>query len=190
MSGRGGYKGGDRGGGCRIYIGNLPEDIREREIEDLLDKYGRIRDLTLKAGRGFAFAEFDDARDAEDAVYGLHGYTFGGFRLRVEFPHGGGSRRDDDRGGRGGGGGGRGGGGGGGGGRRGDFRVTVTNIPRTGSWQDLKDFCRDGGFGNVLYADVRDGEGVVEFSNRDEVSIMEQLHILWTQATYTMDTAI
>ena len=27
---------------CRIFIGNLPIDIKERELEDLFSKYGRI----------------------------------------------------------------------------------------------------------------------------------------------------
>lgn len=48
----------------RVYIGNLPPDVRESEIEDLFYKYGRIRSVTLKGRRGppFAFVEFDDPR--------------------------------------------------------------------------------------------------------------------------------
>jgi hypothetical protein len=29
-------------------VGNLPMDIRERDVEDLFYKYGRIRDIDLK----------------------------------------------------------------------------------------------------------------------------------------------
>ena len=34
----------------RMYtaVGNLPMDIRERDVEDLFYKYGRIRDIDLK----------------------------------------------------------------------------------------------------------------------------------------------
>lgn len=50
----------------RIYIGNLPPDVRSKEIEELFDKYGKIVKVDLKhgAGRGppFAFIEFDDYR--------------------------------------------------------------------------------------------------------------------------------
>ncbi len=69
-----------------VYVGNLPNDVREREVEELFDKYGRIRDIDLKLpGRppAFAFVEFDDARDAADAVKYRDGYDFGGSRLRV-----------------------------------------------------------------------------------------------------------
>lgn len=54
------------------------------------------------------------------------------------------------------------------GGRRTDYGVIVTNLPRGCSWQDLKDFMRKSG--DVVYTDVdRYGEGVVEFSNRDDM---------------------
>merc|ERR1711881_619613 len=76
----------------RIYIGNLPPDIRSKDIEDLFYKYGKIIFIDLKNRRGppFAFVEFEDARDAEDAVYARDGYDYDGYRLRVEFPKGGG----------------------------------------------------------------------------------------------------
>lgn len=34
----------------RIFIGNLPMDVRERELEDLFHKYGRIRNIDMKVG--------------------------------------------------------------------------------------------------------------------------------------------
>lgn len=49
----------------RIYVGNLPMDIQERDIEDLFYKYGKIRDIELKNNRGtipFAFIRFEDPR--------------------------------------------------------------------------------------------------------------------------------
>lgn len=50
---------------CRIYVGNLPPDIRSKDIEDLFYKYGAIRDIDLKNRRGgppFAFVQFEDPR--------------------------------------------------------------------------------------------------------------------------------
>ena len=48
----------------RIYVGNLPPDIRNKDIEDLFYKYGKIAFIDLKNRRGppFAFVEFEDAR--------------------------------------------------------------------------------------------------------------------------------
>ena len=50
---------------CRIYVGNLPPDIRSKDVEDLFYKYGAIRDIDLKNRRGgppFAFVQFEDPR--------------------------------------------------------------------------------------------------------------------------------
>lgn len=148
-------------------------DVRERDVEDLFYKYGRIRDVELKTPSrppAYAFITFEDDRDAEDAVRARNGYDYDGHRLRVEFSRGKdgpssgrpGSRDGfrDDRG--------RGGGRGGGGGRRTEFRVIISGLPRSASWQDLKDHMRKAG--DVIYADVdHNGEGVVEFSNREDM---------------------
>ena len=34
---------------ARIFVGNLPIDIKERELEDLFSKYGKIRDIDIKS---------------------------------------------------------------------------------------------------------------------------------------------
>ncbi|KAH6757329.1 SERINE-ARGININE PROTEIN 30, partial [Perilla frutescens var. hirtella] len=38
---------------------------------------------------GYAFAEFEESCDADDAIFGRDGYDFDGCRLRVELAHGG-----------------------------------------------------------------------------------------------------
>lgn len=148
----------------RIYVGNLPIDIKESEIDDLFYKYGRIREIDLKTPArppAFAFISFEDSRDAEDAVRARDGYNFDGYRLRCEFAKGdrrGGGGRDDfrDR------------PRGGGGGRRSDYGVSVSNLPKGCSWQDLKDFMRKAG--DVVFTDVdKYGDGIVEFSNKDDM---------------------
>ncbi|GMS89345.1 hypothetical protein PENTCL1PPCAC_11520, partial [Pristionchus entomophagus] len=176
----------------KLYVGNLPPDTREKDVDDLFAKYGKISFIDLKNRRGppFAFVEYDDPRDAEDAVRGRDGYDMDGYRLRVEFPRGQGPRGPGGRpmyGGDIGGSGGRGGGndrfeterggyGAGygalgrprGGGKRTSHRVIVTGLPPTGSWQDLKDHMREAG--DVCYTDVyKDGTGVVEFARSNDV---------------------
>ncbi|KAK9139341.1 hypothetical protein Scep_009022 [Stephania cephalantha] len=164
-----------------LYVGNLPGDIREREVEDLFFKriidggiglivleflmevfvlklqYGPIIDIDLKIPPrppGYAFVEFEDTRDAEDAIRGRDGYNFDGHRLRVELAHGGRghssslSRHSSHNG----------GGSRGGVSRRTDYRVLVTGLPSSASWQDLKDHMRRAG--DVCFSEVfRDGGG-------------------------------
>ncbi|XP_003739725.1 serine/arginine-rich splicing factor 1B [Galendromus occidentalis] len=143
----------------RVYVGNLPPDIRTKDIEDLFHKYGKITFIDLKNRRGppFAFVEFEDPRDAEDAVSARDGYDYDGYKLRVEFPRGNSARP-------------RGGPSRGRGppARRSQYRVIVTGLPPTGSWQDLKDHMREAG--DVCYADVyKDGTGVVEFLRYEDM---------------------
>jgi arginine/serine-rich splicing factor 1/9 len=137
----------------------LPQDIRTKDLEDIFYKYGKIKYIDLKNRKGppFAFVEFEDALDAEDAVEGRDGYNYEGHRLRVEFQKG--SR---------GGGGGSGSRGRGPPTRRSENRCIITGLPPTGSWQDLKDHMREAG--NVCYADVfKDGTGVVEFIRYEDM---------------------
>ena len=48
----------------RVYVGNLPPDIRTRDIEDLFYRFGKIVFVDLKNRKGppFAFVEFEDPR--------------------------------------------------------------------------------------------------------------------------------
>ncbi|CAG8605408.1 9164_t:CDS:2 [Paraglomus brasilianum] len=178
----------------RVYIGRLPRDARERDVEKLFRGYGNIREIKLM--NGFGFVEFRDHRDADDVVYTFNGKTFLGEKLIVEYARGERRRRDrddrrdrdrddrkykdkdrDDR-------------------RRDDrdrdrggrhvapvlehrfappqrnpqYRLIVENLSSSCSWQDLKDLMRKAG--DVTFADChkdREGEGVVEFSSYEDM---------------------
>mmetsp|Transcript_44151 Transcript_44151/g.126412 ORF Transcript_44151/g.126412 Transcript_44151/m.126412 type:complete len:298 (+) Transcript_44151:141-1034(+) len=57
----------------RIWIGGLPDTITEKAIKDEYDKYGSIKHIQIRCNRGspaFAFVQYSDRRDAEDAVKG------------------------------------------------------------------------------------------------------------------------
>ncbi|KAL3604508.1 hypothetical protein D5086_005367 [Populus alba] len=152
-----------------LYVGNLPGDIREKEVEDLFYKYGPVAHIDLKIPPrppGYAFVEFEEARDAEDAIRGRDGYDFDGHRLRVELAHGGRGHSSSDRhssysGGR----------GRGGASRRSEYRVVVTGLPSSASWQDLKDHMRRAG--DVCFSQVfRDGSGttgIVDYTNYEDM---------------------
>lgn len=77
-------------------------DLPQFQLQEAFERYGRIRKVWVaRRPPGFAFIEFEDTRDAEDAVRGLDGSRICGVRAKVEL--------SNQRGG-GGGGGGRGGG--------------------------------------------------------------------------------
>jgi len=181
----------------RVFIGRLNHRARESDVEKFFKGYGRLRDISLK--NGYGFVQFDDARDAEDAVYELNNREICGERVTIE--HAKGTPRS------GGGGGYRGGSGGFGrrdsyrdsyrdrgydrggygGGRRTNYydsraigkygppvrtkyRVIVENLSSRVSWQDLKDYLREAG--DVSYADAhkhRQNEGVVDFATYDDM---------------------
>jgi len=122
-------------------------------LEDAFSKYGKVMSTDLKYG--YAFVEFEDSRDAEDAVRYLNGHSVDGSRIAVEHSRGG-RKSNPSRGPP----------------QRSDYRVSVDGLPRDVSWQDLKDKFRKAG--DVLFADVftdRSGrfKGVVEFKARDDL---------------------
>lgn len=160
--------------GSRVYIGGLPYGTNERDLERFFRSYGRMREVTIKSGYGFV--EFDDYRDADDAVYELNGKRLLGERVTVERARG--TPRGRDRWG-------DSGGSSRGGRDRGDrntgrerygpptrtgHRVIIENLSSRVSWQDLKDYMRQAG--EVTYADAhrdRKNEGVVEFASRSDM---------------------
>ena len=50
----------------RVYVGNLRSDTDKGEIEREFEKFGKLNDVWVARNPpGFAFLEFDDARDAD-----------------------------------------------------------------------------------------------------------------------------
>ncbi|XP_065079857.1 uncharacterized protein Rbp1 isoform X2 [Ochlerotatus camptorhynchus] len=82
---------------CKVYVGNLGSSASKHEIESAFGKYGPLRNVWVARNPpGFAFVEFEDKRDAEDAVRSLDGTRVCGTRIRVEMSSGR-TRRDDRR---------------------------------------------------------------------------------------------
>lgn len=82
----------------RVFIGGISGDVSKDAIEKEFGKFGKLSSVWVAQNPpGFAFVEFDDGRDAEEAVKSLNGQTlFDGNRVRVEHsrprPAGGGGR--------------------------------------------------------------------------------------------------
>lgn len=55
----------DSSSNSRVFVGNLPPDIRTKDVEDLFYKFGdgiSFVDLKTRRGPPFAFVEFYDPR--------------------------------------------------------------------------------------------------------------------------------
>ncbi|XP_076369816.1 RNA-binding protein 1-like [Tachypleus tridentatus] len=74
---------------CKVYVGNLNSGAAKHEIEAAFNKFGPLRNVWVARNPpGFAFVEFEDSRDAEDAVRAMDGMRVCGSRIRVEMSHG------------------------------------------------------------------------------------------------------
>ncbi|KAM4704929.1 LOW QUALITY PROTEIN: serine/arginine-rich splicing factor 6-like [Rhinophrynus dorsalis] len=154
----------------RVYIGRLGYQVREKDIQRFFGGYGKLLEIDLK--NGYGFVEFEDSRDADDAVYELNSKDLCGECVIVE--HARGPQRDPDgysfgscsgyrsqRSGR---------------DKYGppvrtEFRLVVENLlSLKGYCQDLKDFMRQAG--EVTYADAHKenkNEGVIEFRSYSDM---------------------
>ena len=71
---------------CKVYVGDLPRDASEKEVERAFSYYGPLKSVWVARNPpGFAFVEFEDDRDAEDAVRGLDGTYVFLFLTRMNF---------------------------------------------------------------------------------------------------------
>eukprot|EP00602_Paraphysomonas_sp_CaronLab_P012098 CAMPEP_0185042206 /NCGR_PEP_ID=MMETSP1103-20130426/42215_1 /TAXON_ID=36769 /ORGANISM="Paraphysomonas bandaiensis, Strain Caron Lab Isolate" /LENGTH=265 /DNA_ID=CAMNT_0027582233 /DNA_START=42 /DNA_END=840 /DNA_ORIENTATION=+ len=142
-----------------VYVGNLDFDANSGDLRREFDRYGRLRDVWVaRRPPGFAFVEFEDRRDAEDAVRDMDGRYILNKRIRAEISRRGGARNDR-----------------GGGDRnprgppqRTPHRIKITGLPDNASWKELKDmFRRDT---EPVYVDLRGrGTAVAEFAEAGDV---------------------
>jgi cold-inducible RNA-binding protein len=92
-----------------LYVGNLPYEVKEEELQDLFGQFGEvisakvIMDRETGRARGFGFVEMNAEDEAQKAIQALDGQDFMGRKLKVNI-----AKPRESR-----------GGGGGGGGRRG-----------------------------------------------------------------------
>ncbi|XP_042458878.1 serine/arginine-rich splicing factor RSZ21A-like isoform X3 [Zingiber officinale] len=58
----------------RVYVGNLDSKVTERVLEDEFRTFGVLRSVWVaRRPPGYGFVEFDDRRDALDAIHDLDG---------------------------------------------------------------------------------------------------------------------
>src|SRR5215471_15863990 len=75
--------------GRKLYVGNLPYEIGETELQDLFARAGSVesvnvmRDQATGRARGFAFVEMSTDDAAQTAIRELNGTQVGGRSLTV-----------------------------------------------------------------------------------------------------------
>src|SRR5215813_13945687 len=75
--------------GRKLYVGNLPYEIGETELQDLFAQAGAVdsvnvmRDQATGRARGFAFVEMASEEDAQNAIDALNNSSLGGRTLTV-----------------------------------------------------------------------------------------------------------
>jgi arginine/serine-rich splicing factor 4/5/6 len=63
----------------QVFIAKLSSNTREKDLDYEFRKFGTIRNIQVK--RGYAFIEFEDQKDAEDAIKEMDGKKIDGQRI-------------------------------------------------------------------------------------------------------------
>jgi len=74
----------------KIFIGNLPANTSEKDIQTLFSEFGKVRSAKLVMDvfsdqcKGFGFIEME-GHEARAAIAGLNGKDFNGRPMKVNF---------------------------------------------------------------------------------------------------------
>jgi cold-inducible RNA-binding protein len=75
--------------GRKLYVGNLPYQVGEAELQELFGQAGSVesvrvmRDMATGRARGFAFVEMATDEEAQKAATQFNGHSLGGRALTV-----------------------------------------------------------------------------------------------------------
>ena len=75
--------------GTKLYIGNLPFNTTENELQELSSQAGAVQEVTLMQdrftgkSRGFAFVTMSSEEEAQNAISKLNGHSIEGRPLTV-----------------------------------------------------------------------------------------------------------
>ena len=72
-----------------LYVGNIPEEVEEKELKSLFNSYKSlvstkiVKDKNSGVSKGFAFIEFEDNKDGQNAMEKFNKYELHGMALKV-----------------------------------------------------------------------------------------------------------
>ena len=75
--------------GTKLYVGNLPFNTTENELQELFSQAGAVQEVTLMQdrftgkSRGFAFVTMSSDEEAQNAISKLNGQSIEGRSLTV-----------------------------------------------------------------------------------------------------------
>ena len=138
-----------------IYLGRLPEDITEMEVDRFFNGYGRMMLILMRKGYSYVFIQ--ERQDAEIAVKELQGRKVRGEKIILEFLEKGENNNlyKFPR-----------------------YQLKVENMSQNTASQELRDYMKQAGeiVECVAHASVK-GEGVVEFAKwKDLKWALENFH--------------
>ncbi|ROT61875.1 Hrp65 protein [Penaeus vannamei] len=70
---------------CRLWVGNLPLDIKEDDVKELFKPFGEFDEVYFDKNKGFAFVRMDYKSNAEKARQELHLKDYKGRQLKIRF---------------------------------------------------------------------------------------------------------
>lgn len=69
----------------RLYVGNLPHDVKEEDLREWFKPYGEINEAFVNNEKNFAFLKVDYHANAERAKRELDGSTHKNRQIRIRF---------------------------------------------------------------------------------------------------------
>ena len=75
--------------GNKLYVGNLPYSFRDSDLEQAFGQFGSVQSAKVMMERdtgrskGFGFVEMSSDAEAQSAIQGMNGQSFGGRGLVV-----------------------------------------------------------------------------------------------------------
>jgi RNA recognition motif-containing protein len=143
-----------------LYIGNLDHAATVGDLHREFDRFGKVKEVWIaRKPPGFAFVEYEDERDASDAVKDMDGRWILDKKIRVEISRKGSAappavNNTEPR-------------------ARGpptrsEHRIKITGLADNVSWKEMKEKLKDES--DPVYVDLRGrGVGIAEFATASDV---------------------